>query len=272
LSKSANNHNRLFCNARPFPEGLAEAIDDGDVSSKDEVKIRARKLADDFGMDVGEARKIWAFGPDGSGPNIVLDASKGVQYLNEIKDSVNSGFQWAMKEGPLTEEQCRGVIIRLLDVTLHADAIHRGAGQIMPTARRVSFACMYTAGPTLMEPYYLADISTQQEGVGAIYGIITQRRGQVIAENQLPGSPIVVMKCYIPVAESFGLTAALRAATAGKAFPQCSFHHWGVMNAGDPTVAGTNANNLCVKIRVRKGLDAKGQKEVRPLSDWLDKL
>jgi len=223
-------------------------------------------------MDVGEARKIWAFGPDGNGPNIVLDASKGVAYLNEIKDSVNSGFQWAMKEGPFTEEPCRGIIIRLLDVTLHADAIHRGAGQIMPTARRVSFACMYTAGPNLMEPYYLADVSTQQDCVGAIYGIITQRRGQVIAENAIPGSPIVVMKCYLPVAESFGLTAALRAATAGKAFPQCSFHHWACMNAGDPSVVGSKCNELAVKIRVRKGLDAKGQKDVRPIADWLDKL
>lgn len=272
LAKSANNHNRLFTNARPFPEGLAEAVDEGDISAKEDFKTRARKMADDFGIDVGEARKIWAFAPDGNGPNIVLDASKGVQYLNEIKDSVVSGFQWAMKEGPISEEPCRGVILRILDVTLHADAIHRGAGQIMPTARRVAFASMYTGEPNFMEPYYLADISTQQDGVGAIYGIITQRRGQVISENQLPGSPIVVMKCHVPVAESFGLTAALRAATGGKAFPQCSFDHWGVMSAGNPCVVGTKANELAVKIRVRKGLDTKGQKEVRPLSDWLDKL
>ena len=32
------------------------------------------------------------------GPNIVIDATKGVQYLNEIKDSVIAGFQWASKE------------------------------------------------------------------------------------------------------------------------------------------------------------------------------
>lgn len=272
LSKSANNHNRLFTVARPFPEGLAEAIDEGDIDAKEDFKVRARKLADDFGMDVGEARKIWAFAPDGTGPNIVLDASKGVQYLNEIKDSVVSGFQWAMKEGPIAEEQCRGVFLRLLDVTLHADSIHRGAGQIMPTARRVSFASMLTAGPNFMEPYYLADISTQQEGIGPIYGIVTQRRGQVVSENQLPGSPIVVLKAYVPVAESFGLTSTLRAATAGKAFPQCTFHHWAVLTYGNPCESGTKANELAVKIRVRKGLDAKGQKEVRPLSDWLDKL
>jgi len=83
---------------------------------------------------------------------------------------------------------------------------------------------------------------------------------------------MVEMKAYLPVAESFGLTESLRAATSGRAFPQCSFHHWGVLNAGDPMVAGTKANELAVKIRVRKGLDAKGQKEVRPLGDWLDKL
>lgn len=45
-----------------------------------------------------EARKIWCFGPDGSGPNILVDCTKGVQYLNEIKDSVVAGFQWATKE------------------------------------------------------------------------------------------------------------------------------------------------------------------------------
>ena len=43
-------------------------------------------------------RKIWCFGPDTNGPNILMDCTKGVQYLNEIKDSVIAGFQWATKE------------------------------------------------------------------------------------------------------------------------------------------------------------------------------
>lgn len=62
------------------------------------MKERARILADKYGMDVGEARKIWCFGPEGTGPNILTDVTKGVQYLNEIKDSVVAGFQWATKE------------------------------------------------------------------------------------------------------------------------------------------------------------------------------
>jgi elongation factor 2 len=269
LSKSPNNHNRLFCKARPLPEGVPEAIDKDEISAKEDFKIRARKLADDFGMDVTEARKIWAFGPEQAGPNICLDATKGVAYLNEIKDHFNSGFQWATKEGPMTEEQMRGVCVRLLDVTLHADSIHRGAGQILPAARRVCYASVLLAKPNLMEPIFLADVSTEQQYVGSIYGIISQKRGTVIAENQLPGSPIVIVKCHVPVAESFGLTATLRAATAGKAFPQCTFSHWGMCQGGDALEAGTKTNALCLGIRTRKGLDMK---EIPDVNRYYDKL
>lgn len=98
LSKSPNKHNRLYMKARPFPDGLAEDIDKGDVSNRQELKTRARYLADKYEWEVTEARKIWCFGPDGTGPNMLVDVTKGVQYLNEIKDSVVAGFQWATKE------------------------------------------------------------------------------------------------------------------------------------------------------------------------------
>jgi elongation factor 2 len=267
LSKSANKHNRLYCKVEPLPDGMNEAIDDGEIAPRDEVKTRARLMADKYGFDVGIARKIWAFGPDGTGPNLLVDASKGVQYLNEIKDHVNSGFQWATKEGPLCEEQMRGVCLKVIDVTLHADAIHRGAGQILPTARRVTYASLYMANPTLMEPVYLADISCPQDAMGGIYGVLTQRRGHVFAEDQKPGSPIVQLKAYLPVAESFGFTAALRSKTGGKAFPQCSFDHWEVMGQ-DPFQDGSRVRDICLAARKRKGINL----EIPPLDRYLDKL
>ena len=55
-------------------------------------------MADKYEYDITEARKIWCFGPDTTGPNILIDCTKGVQYLQEIKDSVVAGFQWASKE------------------------------------------------------------------------------------------------------------------------------------------------------------------------------
>lgn len=267
LSKSPNKHNRLFCKAGPMPEGLPEAVDEGDVGPRDDVKKRARLIVDKYKFHPDEARKIWCFGPEGTGPNFFCDATKGVQYLNEIKDHCVSGFQWATKEGPLAEEQCRGVILRLFDVTLHADAIHRGAGQLLPTARRVCFASMLTASPTLMEPMYLADISCPQDAMGGIYGVLTTRRGIVVGEEQRPGSPIVQLKAYLPVSESFGFTAALRSKTGGKAFPQCSFHHWDTMT-GNPLEADSKTNKIVLDIRKRKGINP----DIPTLDKFYDKL
>merc|ERR1712186_44588 len=56
LSKSPNKHNRLFMKAVPMPDGLAEDIDNGDVSNKQDFKISGRYLADKYD-DITEARK-----------------------------------------------------------------------------------------------------------------------------------------------------------------------------------------------------------------------
>merc|ERR1719276_567112 len=167
LSKSPNKHNRLYMKAAPMPDGLPEDIDKNEVTPRQEFKARARYLNEKYEYDVTEARKIWAFGPEGTGPNLMMDVTKGVQYLNEIKDSVVAGFQWATKEGPLSDEHVRGVRFNLHDVTLHADAIHRGGGQIIPTARRCLYACMLTAAPRYYEPVYLVEIQCPESAVGA---------------------------------------------------------------------------------------------------------
>merc|ERR1711994_840525 len=233
LSKSPNKHNRLFMRAVPMPDGLAEDIDKGEVNPRDDFKIRARYLADKYEFDVTEARKIWCFGPETNGPNIMVDCTKGVQYLNEIKDSCVAGLQLASKEGVLCDENMRGVRFNLYDVALHADAIHRGGGQIIPTARRVLYACVLTAAPRLMEPVYQVEIQCPENAVGGIYGVLNRRRGHVFEEAQTPGTPMFVVKAYLPVNESFGFTADLRSNTGGQAFPQCVFDHWQVMQ-GDP--------------------------------------
>merc|ERR1711977_207795 len=267
LSKSPNKHNRLFMKACPMPDGLAEDIDKGEVSNKQDFKLRGRYLADKYEYDVTEARKIWCFGPDTMGPNILIDCTKGVQYLQEIKDSVVAGFQWATKEGVLCDENMRACRFNIYDVTLHTDAIHRGGGQIIPTARRVMYACSLTAAPGLMEPVYLVEIQCPENAVGGIYGVLNRRRGHVFEEAQTPGTPMFVVKAYLPVNESFGFTADLRSNTGGQAFPQCVFDHWQVM-PGDPLDGVSKAYQICQDTKKRKGL-----KEGLPdLGNYLDKL
>merc|ERR1719476_647752 len=267
LSKSPNKHNRLFMTAVNFPEGLAEDVDDGGVTDKQDLKTRGRYLADTYEWDVGEARKIWSFGPEGTGPNMVIDVSKGVQYLNEIKDSVVAGFQWASKEGVLCDENMRGCRFNIHDVTLHADAIHRGGGQIIPTARRVLYACVLTSSPRLMEPVYLVEIQCPQDATGGIYSCLNQRRGHIFEENQVEGTPMVHVKAYLPVNQSFGFTANLRSQTGGKAFPQCVFDHWQLMES-DPLEESTTSGDIVKDTRARKGLN----EGVPPLDKYFDKL
>jgi len=267
LSKSPNKHNRLFMRAVPMPDGLAEDIDKGEVNPRDDFKIRGRYLADKYEFDITEARKIWSFGPETNGPNIMVDCTKGVQYLNEIKDSCVAGFQWATKEGVLCDENLRAVRFNLYDVALHADAIHRGGGQIIPTARRVLYACMLTAEPRLLEPVYQVEIQCPENAVGGIYGVLNRRRGHVFEEAQTPGTPMFVVKAYLPVNESFGFTADLRSNTGGQAFPQCVFDHWQIL-PGDPLSEGTKPYQIVQTTKARKGLKP-GNADI---NNYLDKL
>ncbi|CAF9930077.1 MAG: Elongation factor 2 [Gomphillus americanus] len=268
LSKSPNKHNRLYVVAEPLGEEVSKDIEAGKIGPRDDFKARARILADEHGWDVTDARKIWCFGPDTNGANLVVDQTKAVQYLNEIKDSFVSGFQWATKEGPVGEEPMRSVRFNILDVTLHADAIHRGGGQIIPTARRVLYAATLLAEPSLLEPIFLVEIQVPEQAMGGIYGVLTRRRGHVFSEEQRPGTPLFNIKAYLPVNESFGFNADLRQGTSGQAFPQSVFDHWQILPGGNPLDPKTKPGEIVQAMRKRKGL-----KEVVPdVSNYYDKL
>ena len=248
-------------------EELATAIEGKVVDPKGDMKIRARKMADEYGMDVTEMRKIWTFGPMTDGANFIYDATKGVNYLLEIKDSVVAGFQWASQQSVLCDEQMRGIIFKLMDVTLHADSIHRGMGQIMPTSRRAMFAAMLVSKPTLQEPLFLVDISVPQDSAGGCYEVLAQRRAIIVGEEQRPGTPMCQLKAHMPVNESFGFTPALRKATGGKAFPQMIFSHWQNME-GDALNPGTMSGKVVNQTRIRKGMAP----EVPGFDNFYDKL
>ncbi|PPD71671.1 hypothetical protein GOBAR_DD31433 [Gossypium barbadense] len=245
MSKSPNKHNRLYMEARPLEEGLAEAIDDGRIGPRDDPKVRSKILAEEFGWDKDLAKKIWCFGPETTGPNMV----------------------WASKEGALAEENMRAICFEVCDVVLHADAIHRGGGQIIPTARRVFYASQLTAKPRLLEPVYLVEIQAPEQALGGIYSVLNQKRGHVFEEMQRPGTPLYNIKAYLPVIESFGFSSTLRAATSGQAFPQCVFDHWDMMSS-DPLEPGSQAAAHVAEIRKRKGL----KEQMTPLSEFEDKL
>jgi len=161
----------------------------------------------------------------------------------------------------------RGIRFNVCDVTLHADAIHRGGSQIIPTARRCFYAAVLTAKPTLLEPIYLVEIQCPEAAVGGIYGVLNRRRGHVFEESHIIGTPMFVVKAFLPVNESFGFTADLRSGTGGQAFPQCVFDHWQQI-AGDVFDPATKPAQIVAETRKRKGLKT----EVPALDNYLDKM
>merc|ERR1719379_2523122 len=266
LAKSPNKHNRLYLIAEPMSDELCQDIEDGKAGPKADPKERTKLLKEKHDWQPDEAGKIWAWGPETEGANLVVDKTVGVQYLLEIKEHVNSAWQWVSKEGPLCEENMRGVRMNLMDVTLHTDSIHRGAGQIAPPMRRCSFAALMTGKPTLQEPVFLVEITCPMEAMSGVYSCMNLRRGCVFEENEREGTPLRQVKAYLPVAESFGFVAALRQQTSGQAFPQCVFDHWDNM-PGDAMQEG-KIQELVLNNRKRKNLKV----EMPKLADYLDKL
>jgi elongation factor 2 len=271
LSKSANKHNRLFCVVEPLSDEIQKLFDEDIVSPGMDVKERSKILREHpaFGWEeAATPQKIWCFGDDNIGPNVVLDRTIGVAYLIEIKDSVVGGFKWACNDGPMCEERVRGLKMIVNDVTLHADAIHRGMGQVSPTARRVTYAGMYLANPCLLEPIFLVNITCPNAIVGSIYNVMSIRRGNVFDEGESMSGGVANMRAFLPVAESFGFSQALAEATSGAAFSQLMFDHWQIFDGGDFKDPTTRLGKIINTIRVRKNMPP----ELPPLDRYLDKL
>jgi elongation factor 2 len=268
IAKSPNKHNRIYLRATTLTPEFIKAVDEKEITMEQEVKSRARVMADEYGWDVTDARKIWTFGcPPDALANVLVDTTKAVQYLNEIKDSCVGAFIQASACGVICEESMRGIRFNLKDVTMHADAIHRGAGQIMPPMKRAMYACQINATPAIMEPMFLCDITVPQVALNGVYTTLNQRRGIIESQEDRIGTPLCKVKAYVPVLESFGFTGFLRQNTGGQAFPQMIFSHWQPLN-GNPLEEGTQANEVVKNVRKRKGL-----KEALPkFNDYYDKL
>ena len=122
MVKTANNHNRLYAEAEPLGEQLCNAIESGIITNQIDPKVRANILTNDFSWQKDMPMKLWQF----CGANALLNSTTGIQYMNEIQDSMTTSFQHFTSEGALAEEETRGIRFNILDAKLHSDSIHRG--------------------------------------------------------------------------------------------------------------------------------------------------
>ena len=213
--KSPNKHNKFYFVVEPLEKSVLEAMNNDVVPDNIEVKrknLELQKALTTHGMSSEDAKGVILI----YNKNVLIDATKGVQYLNEVIEMVKEGFRNVMDEGPLAKEPCVGVKVKLVDAELHEDPVHRGPGQVLPAVRYAIRTGMLKGGATLLEPKQIIRIDVPMESMGSALKLVQNRRGQILEIKEERGASIIIAK--VPVAEMFGFNSALKSATEGRGF------------------------------------------------------
>jgi elongation factor 2 len=242
--KSPNRHNRFYIEAEPLPQEVIDALreghfGDGPVRTKDAKEV-GNKFAE-FGLEKNLMRKIYAI----HGTNIFVNDTKGIQNLHETRELMIDGFNDVCKKGPTAEEPLMGVMIRLVDAKLHEDAIHRGPAQTIPAVRNGIKGAILRSRSVIFEPIQNIRIDAPNDVIGGVTRELTTRRG-IIEDMPVDGATASVIG-KMPVAESFGFSNDIRAASQGRAV-------WNTENAGFVQLPTSLFHKVVGEIRQRKGL------------------
>tara|TARA_A100001037_G_scaffold304138_1_gene340015 strand:- start:19005 stop:21191 length:2187 start_codon:yes stop_codon:yes gene_type:complete len=237
---SPNRHNKFYITVELLPEIITEKIKQNEISM-DSPELERRELLMEAGMDKTSAQNVKTI----IGPNIILDETKGIQYLNETMELVLEGFEEALDEGSLAREPVQGALVRLLDVKLHEDAIHRGPAQVIPAVRDALQKALIASHARLLEPVQNVRIDVPSEHMGPASGEIQGRRGRI--DDMYQEGNRMIVEGVAPVFEMLGFSSDIRSATEGRA-------SWNTENAGFEPLADNLQTETILNIRKRKGL------------------
>ena len=160
--KSPNKHNRFYLDIEPLEESVFKAIQEGDIK---EGRVKGKELAakfQEYGLKKDEARKVW----DVNKRSLFINMTRGIQYLDEIKELLMDGFESTLDDGPIAREKVMGIKVLLKDAKIHEDAVHRGPAQVLPAIRKAVYGAIMMAQPNLLEPMQKY-ISTHKDYMGA---------------------------------------------------------------------------------------------------------
>lgn len=221
-------------------ETTVSSTSEGDCLSAVELKRQLREQ-----LESGKGREVWknrvddvaAFGPQRSGPNLLIDATKDGRLLSrvpgadgseaaQLSDKMAYAFQLATAQGPLCHEPMQGVAVFIEDVSLSVgdgDSVGRLTGEVIKSLQAAMRTGFQDWSPRLMLAMYSVEIQASTEVLGRVYDVLTRRRGRVVAETMKEGTPFFTIQALLPVAESFGFADEMRKRTSGAAQPQLIF-------------------------------------------------
>ncbi|MFH1450763.1 MAG: elongation factor EF-2, partial [archaeon] len=118
--KSPNKHNKFYIIVEPLQPEIFNAIKEGKIRQGTVKKKEYNDLLQEFGLDKNEVKGFTHV----YGNNVLMNMVKGEVHIGEIMELVKEGFDSVMKRGPISDEKCSGVKVKLMDTKLHEDTIH----------------------------------------------------------------------------------------------------------------------------------------------------
>ena len=105
--KSPNKHNRYYIDIEPLSDELFNAIQDGKIKEGRVKKKENTSTFTEYGLPKDEAKKVW----DVYKRSLFINMTRGIQYLDEIKELLLEGFESALDDGPIAREKVMGLKI-----------------------------------------------------------------------------------------------------------------------------------------------------------------
>ncbi|KAF9023639.1 Cytoplasmic GTPase/eEF2-like protein (ribosomal biogenesis) [Haplosporangium bisporale] len=270
-----NRHVRIVIRTVPIPEELkkylvehAEQIQayvestlGKDMTAYEEQEKIKTKVTQDLATLFAKAGEEWkgkdkdilAFGPRRIGPNLLIN-NLGVDFqrrnssedssltIQDLAESVQTGFQIATNSGPLCGEPMQGMAFFVQEVEILEDAQNSSesnegrskmavsSGQLITTMRDTCRLGFLEWSPRLMLAMYSCDIQTTADVLGKVYAVIARRKGKILHEEMKEGTPFFSIQALLPVVESFGFSDDIRKKTSGAASPQLIFSHFELLD------------------------------------------
>ena len=242
--KSPNRHNRFYFEVEQLSGEVIDALKSGELGDGPVRSKEAKEIGNKFGehgMDKDLMRKIYAI----KGTNVLVNDTKGIQNLHETRELIIEAFNEVCVKGPIADEPVQGMFVRLVDAKLHEDAIHRGPAQTIPAVRNGIKGAMMRARTIIQEPMQKAFVSVPNDWLGQVTREVTNRRG--IIEDMPSDGDVTTVVGIIPIAETFGFSNDIRAASQGRAV-------WNTENLGFEPLPPQLFDKVVGEIRTRKGL------------------
>ena len=269
LGKSHNNKNNLTMIAEPLNKEIVNDINLDLINclyKNDLNEIKSSYLINNLNWDKFTSNNIWAFSNSNMLINYTIQTENDNVSLNQMKNEIVQGFEWAIKEGPLINEPILNTKFKILSSEFASEPVFKASGQIIPMARRVCYSSFLLGMPRIMEPILYGEIHCTLESIESIINLLNLRRGHIESQYPLSGTPLYVMRYTIPALDSFGFETDIRTTTAGQAFCLMWFKNYEPM-VGDPLDKTIQlhplepssvtflAREVLIKTRRRKGLN-----------------